>query len=115
MAPKVVRVYSESGDFQLALALRDSRNKRQKQREFFVESVACIDALRGSGFQVSTFLYCGERLSDWARGTLSSVAAERHLELTPELLQKLSARNEPSELIAIVRMPPDDLARIPIG
>jgi TrmH family RNA methyltransferase len=113
MAPKVVRVHSESGDFQLALALRDNRNKRQKQREFLVESVACIDALRGSGFRVSAFLYCGERLSDWARETLKSVAAERHLELTPQLLQKLSARNEPSELIALVRMPADDLSRIP--
>jgi 23S rRNA (uridine2479-2'-O)-methyltransferase len=115
MASKVVRVYSESADFQLALALRDNRNKRQKQREFFVESVACIDALRGSGFQVSAFLYANERLSAWAQGTLSSVAAKRHLELTPELMQKLSARHEPSELIAIVRTPADDLARIPVS
>ncbi|HVJ16661.1 MAG TPA: TrmH family RNA methyltransferase [Polyangiaceae bacterium] len=114
MPAKVVRVHSESGDFQVALALRDNRNKRQKQREFFVESVACINALRGSGWQVTTFLYQSEGLSDWARDTLANVEAERHLQLTPELMQKLSARNEPSELVAIVRMPSDDLARIPL-
>src|SRR5687768_4726902 len=86
MPPKVVRVYSESGDYQLVQALRDNRNKRQKQREFFVESVACLNALRGSDWQVSTFLYCDEALSDWARELLASVDAERHLVLTPELM-----------------------------
>jgi 23S rRNA (uridine2479-2'-O)-methyltransferase len=112
-AARVIRVRSESGDYQLVQALRQNRSKRQKQREFFVESVACINALKNSDWQVSTFLYAEGQLSDWARQTLASVPAERHLELSPELMHALSERNEPSELVALVRMKPDDLVRVP--
>jgi 23S rRNA (uridine2479-2'-O)-methyltransferase len=112
MSSKVVRIRSESGDYQLVLALQQNRTKRQKQHEFFVESVACINALRGGGWTVSAFLYDPDRLSDWARDALAQIPAERHLQLSPELMQKLSERNEPSELMAVVRMQADDLARI---
>jgi 23S rRNA (uridine2479-2'-O)-methyltransferase len=114
MLPRRVRIQSESGDFQLLEALKRNRAKRQKQGRFFVESVACIDAARAAGWRFWALVYSADRLSNWARDVLGAVPAEVHFEVAPPLLEKLSERTETSELIAIVEMPADDLARIPI-
>ncbi|HKE18322.1 MAG TPA: TrmH family RNA methyltransferase [Kofleriaceae bacterium] len=107
---------SESGDYQLLEALKKSRVKRQKQGRFFVESVACINAARAHGWRFSSFIYAADQqLSGWARDILAAVPAEQHLELAPELLEQLSDRSEASELMAVVEMAPDDLARIALG
>ena len=39
MVPRVVKIYSENNDFQYADTLRRKREKRLRQREFFVEGV----------------------------------------------------------------------------
>ena len=112
MPPRRIRIFSESGDYQLLEALKHNRAKRQKQGRFFVESVACINAARAAGWRFSAFAFSPDRLSGWAREMLAQVPAEQHVELAPHLLEKLSDRSETSELLAIVDMPPDDLARI---
>jgi len=114
MPPRRIQIHSESGDYQLLEALKRNRTKRQKQGRFFVESVACIDAARAGGWRFAAFVYSPDSLSNWARETLASVPAEQHFELTPRLLEQLSDRTETSELFAVVQMPPDDLARIPV-
>jgi tRNA G18 (ribose-2'-O)-methylase SpoU len=112
MPPRTIRVRSESGDYQVLEALKRTRSKRQKQGRFFVESVASINAARAGGWRFSAFIYSGDRLSGWARELLAEVPAEQHIDLAPHLLERLSDRSEPSELMAVVEMPPDDLARI---
>jgi 23S rRNA (uridine2479-2'-O)-methyltransferase len=109
---RLVRVMSESGDYQLLEALKSSRAKRQKHGRFFVESVACINAARAHGWRFAALIYSPDRLSNWAREILGAVGAEQHIELAPHLLERLSDRSEASELMAVVEMPPDDLARI---
>jgi tRNA G18 (ribose-2'-O)-methylase SpoU len=115
MPARLIRVRSESGDYQLLEALKKSRVKRQKQGRFFVESVACINAARAHGWRFSALIYSADRLSSWARDILAAVPAEQHLELEPHLLERLSDRSEPSELMAVIEMAPDDLARIEVG
>ncbi len=113
---ELVRIYAEDNNFQHAEVLRRNRVKRQKNREFFVEGVKPIELALRNGWQVSAFLYSRDRaLSGWATGILSSSPAERHMELPGALMAKLSEREEPSELIALVRMRPDDPARIPLS
>ncbi len=66
------------------------------------------------GWTLRALVYSREqRLSSWAENILSSAQADRHYELPHALLNKLSQKEEPSELMAVAAMPPDDLERIP--
>jgi 23S rRNA (uridine2479-2'-O)-methyltransferase len=115
MKPVVIRISKENAYFQQVESLRRKREKRQKQREFFVEGVRPINQALKYNWSIKAFLYAPEnQLSDWARNILKHSPAEIHVELTLALLEKLSNKTEPSELLAVVTMPADDLARIPI-
>jgi TrmH family RNA methyltransferase len=96
--------------------LRRNRQKRTRYGEFFVEGVRPINQALGHGWTFSSLYYAPDRhLSDWARGVLDGAHAETHYQLTPELMDRLSEKDETSELIAIVKMRADDLSRIPVG
>lgn len=117
--PHIVKIYSENNDFQYIETLRRKREKRQKQGEFFIEGVRPINQALAHGWTINAFVYAREarerRLSDWARGILARSTAQTHFEVPPHLLEKLSGKSEASELLALVRMPADDLARIPLS
>lgn len=111
--PKTVRIYSENNDFQYVDALRRNREKRHRSKEFFVEGVRAINQAIAHDWRITAFLYSREKpLSDWAEGILARSRADRHLELPPNLLAKLSEKESPSELIAVMAMPADHLSRI---
>lgn len=116
MKPKVLKVQSENQWFQRAEVLKRNRKKRSQHGQFFVEGVHSINQLVAhEAWVIEALLYTPERpLSNWARTILDSAAAQHHLQLTPPLLDKLSDKEEPSELIAIVQTPPDDPARLPV-
>ncbi len=113
--PQIVKIYSENNDFQYAETLRRKREKRQRQHEFFVEGVRPINQALEHHWQVRAFLYSREkRLSDWAEHILERSQASIHYELPWHLHARLSNKTEPSELIALVAMPEDDLVRLPL-
>jgi TrmH family RNA methyltransferase len=115
MKPKIVRVYSENATFQLFETLRRNREKRQQQRAFLLEGVRQINLAVQQGWTINGWLYSHERpLSQWATALLQHKPAPTHYELTEPLLAKLSSKEAPSELLALVRMAADDLARIPL-
>ncbi|HLG64474.1 MAG TPA: RNA methyltransferase [Ktedonosporobacter sp.] len=115
VAPRIVRIYSENNDFQYAETLRRKREKRLRHREFFVEGVRPINQALRYHWHIRAFLYSRDRpLSDWASDILRTSSADVHYELPWELQAKLSNKSEPSELIALVTMPADDLRRIPL-
>jgi tRNA G18 (ribose-2'-O)-methylase SpoU len=115
MKPVVLRISKENAYFQHVESLRRKREKRQKHREFFVEGVRPINQALKYSWHIKAFLYSpANGLSDWARNILKHSPAETHIELTPALLAKLSNKTEPSELLAVVAMPADDLTRIPV-
>jgi tRNA G18 (ribose-2'-O)-methylase SpoU len=65
---------------------------------------------------VDALLYStGRRLSGWARDVLEEVPAPLHLELAPDLMDKLSDKEDGSEIIAIVKIPRIGLSRITPG
>ena len=113
--PTVKRLIAENNDFQYAETLRRNRTKRHKNHEFFLEGVRPINQALAHGWRVNAFLYTRERrLSGWAEDVLARSQARVHFELPAALMAKLSGKTEPSELIALVAMPDDDLARIPV-
>ncbi|MFN8485448.1 MAG: TrmH family RNA methyltransferase [Anaerolineae bacterium] len=115
MKPHVKQVYSENNDFQYAETLRRNRQKRHRHREFFLEGVRPINQALAHNWTVNAFIYSRERrLSRWAEGILAGSTARSHFELPGALMAKLSHKSEPSELIALVAMPDDDLSRIAV-
>lgn len=115
MKPHIVKVFSENNDFQYAETLRRNRVKRQHSHEFFVEGVRAINLALKHSWHIRAFLYSRDRkLSGWATDILRHSQAQTHYELPLALLEKLSDKEETSELLAIVTMPDDDLARIPV-
>ena len=116
MVPTVITIHTENSDFQYLETLRRNRTKRHRAGEFFVEGVRAITQAVEQGWQVRALAYARERrLSDWAAGMLARAGAERHYELPLQLMEKLSAKEDASELIALLAIPPDDLARIQPG
>ena len=114
MAPRIVKIYTENNDFQYIETLRRNREKRQKNKEFFIEGVRPINQALQHNWQIRAFVYSREKkLSDWAEGILARSQASQHYELRLPLLEKLSNKSEASELVAIITMPEDDITRIP--
>ena len=115
MKPRIVKIFSANNDFQYVETLRRNRIKRQHNHEFFVEGVRAINLALKHHWHIRAFLYAREhKLSDWAENILRQSQTETHYEVSSSLLEKLSDKEETSELLAVVRMPDDDLARIPV-
>jgi tRNA G18 (ribose-2'-O)-methylase SpoU len=113
VTPRVRRLSSETNAFQHVEVLKRNRTRRQQHHELFVEGVRPITELVASDLQVESLWWSVERpLSDWAKRMRDAAGASDHYVVTPELMAKLSDREEPSELVATARMPADDLDRI---
>jgi TrmH family RNA methyltransferase len=113
--PKIVQIYSENNDFQYIETLRRKREKRQRHKEFFIEGVRPINQALAYDWTINAFVYTEERhLSDWAKGILTRSQAKTHFEVPLHMLEKLSNKAESSELLALVAMPEDNVARIPL-
>lgn len=96
----------ENAAFQVLLALRDNRQQRTKRGEIFVEGVAPINALvRARISAVAVACRSGTRLSGWASETIDSLAPQVRYELSPAMMERISDRTDPSELIVIAVRP----------
>ncbi|MDD5191050.1 MAG: TrmH family RNA methyltransferase [Dehalococcoidales bacterium] len=113
METKVVKIWVEDVPYQHLEVLKTNRTKRHKAGEFFVEGVRNINEAVKNRWEIEAFIYSREKpLSDWAYDTLENVPVGTHFELTDVLMQKLSDKENTSELIAVVSMPENDLSRI---
>jgi tRNA G18 (ribose-2'-O)-methylase SpoU len=117
MSIRTLPVHSENQWFQRVQTLKTNRQKRRSCRQFFVEGVRSINRLRNqSRWKTAALAYpAGRRLSGWARDVLAEVDAPLRLELASALMEKLSDKEDPSEIIAIVEMPETRPADIPFG
>lgn len=101
---KVWDISKENATFQRLEALKRSRAKRNEYEEIFVESVACIDSLVAAKWPVHSIAFDRRRpLSAWAQDVIDTTRPKRILRLSSELMEKVSDRAEPSELIVIAQ------------
>ncbi len=99
--------------FQQFEALQRNREKRTRERLFFVEGVHPIEQAIAGGWRFEALGFAaGKRLSGWAMDMRGRAAAETEYEIAPELMAELSSREEPCELIALVRQRTDGLERM---
>jgi 23S rRNA (uridine2479-2'-O)-methyltransferase len=115
-ATRVIRLHSANNDFQRLEVLRRNRQKRRHYGEFFLEGVRPINLALEHGWDIHAFVYSSDhRLSDWAQDILRTSTARVHFDLPLQLAEQLSGKTDASELMAIIRMPPDDLSRLALA
>ena len=115
MAPRVLQVSTANAAYQRLEVLQRNRTKRHRYEEFVVEGVRAINGAIAAGWTIRAFAYARDRdRSQWASSILERSAAETHFEMAPELFDRLSGKEDPSELLAVAAMRPDSLDRIPV-
>lgn len=112
----VARVSTRNAAFQEWHALLTNRNKRQRSGEFLVHGVRPMMLAAGNGWRFTALLYAADRtLSHWATHFLAGTPARQYA-VSDELLAELGEKDGAApELLAVVAMPSDDLARIPLA
>ena len=106
------RITTRNARFQQWEALLTNRTKRHRQGEFLVQGVRPITLAIEHGWTIRALISDGRpRMSSWAAGLWESTGAEQVL-MAPELVAELGEKDEPSELLAVVEMPHDDLSRL---
>lgn len=107
-----IKITTRNARFQQWEALLHNRTKRHRQGEFLVQGVRPITLAIEHGWTVRALISDGRpRLSAWAGGVWESTTAEQVV-MAPELVAELGEKDEPSELLAVVEMPDDDLSRL---
>jgi tRNA G18 (ribose-2'-O)-methylase SpoU len=113
MKTTITKILSENSQFQYIETLQRNRTKRNRAREFVVEGVRSINQAIYNHWTINALVYTRDkRLSDWAEGVIERTGTRNHFVLPISLMGKLSQKEDTSELVAIVAMPDDDLARI---
>jgi TrmH family RNA methyltransferase len=108
-----MKVRTRDNIYQHIEVLKRSREKRTRYKEFFVEGVKSINRLVSNQWDIRSLIYTPDvRMSDWAKEIMRTASAREHIEMPADLLSELSDKEEPSELLAVVAMPDDNLSRI---
>ena len=110
------RVASRNARFQQWQTLLTNRQKRQRAGRFLVQGVRPLTLAAEQGWQIEELLVDdGRRLSRWAEEFLRAADAEI-IALPADLLAELGEKDQEAapELLAVVAMRPDDLARVPV-
>lgn len=112
MAAKILTITKENATFQVLNALKTNREKRNHEG-FIFEGVRNINNALTYKWNIKAFFYSSEKgLSNWAKDILENSTAETHYDLSLELLNKLSNKEEASELLALGEIPQDNFEKI---
>lgn len=110
-----INIFSKNSTYQKLEVLKTNRNKRYRYNEFLVEGVRSINEAVNNHWKIKSFLYDKDSLSDWVRNMIHTVSTEQNYCLISELMQELSEKNDPSELIAIIEMRENRLDQIQLS
>ncbi len=80
-----------------------------------VEGVRSLKEAVTNKWNIKSFIYDKNNLSDWARNTINSVNTKENFVLTPELMKDLSGKEDTSELMAIIEMREDKLENVTLS
>ncbi len=115
MTSETVSITRRNSAYQILEALLANRQKRHATRTFLVEGVQPINMALTHGWKFAAVIHRrGAALSSWATNVIERASAPMRYQLAGDLLDGLSRKDEGSELLAVLQMPPDDLERIPV-
>jgi len=112
----VLRITTRNARFQQWQALLTNRTKRHQTGEFLIQGVRPITLAVAHGWPIGTLIHDGDRaLSRWADDLLARCDADR-VAMSSDLIGELGEKAEAApEIIAVARIPDDDLGRVPVG
>lgn len=107
---KIIKIGKENATFQEIIALKENRTKRTQCGKFFVEGVQNIKDAVANNWEIDSFIFANfNKLSNWAKDLLTQNLAVNYYELTNELMDKLSDKEDASEILAIIKMKEQNL------
>ena len=109
---KETKIFNRNNLFQKFEVLKTNRNKRYKYNEFLVEGVRSLNEVVNNNWKIKSFIYDRNNLSGWAKDMINKVNTDANFYLTPELMKKLSEKEDTSELMAIIEMREDKLDNV---
>ena len=109
---KETKIFNRNNLFQKFEVLKTNRNKRYKYNEFLVEGVRSLNEAVNNNWKIKSFIYDRNNLSGWAKDMINKVNTDANFYLTPELMKKLSEKEDTSELMAIIEMREDKLDNV---
>lgn len=112
---KEVFIVSKDSTYQKFEVLKSNRNKRYKYNEFLVEGVRSIKEAITNKWNIKSFIYDKNNLSDWAKETIKNVKTIENFVLTQNLMKDLSGKADTSEILAIIEMREDKLESVPLS
>ncbi|MBN1248679.1 MAG: rRNA methyltransferase [Anaerolineae bacterium] len=99
----------------LIRSVMTNRRRRTQEGVFFIEGVHAVTAAYEEGWKIRWLIYDPATVqTGWAWQIIARTPPEARLEVSTYVLEQLSDRSSPSELLAIVVQRPDDLARLPV-
>ena len=102
---QIINVGKENAIFQEIMSLKENRTKRQNKKKFFVEGIQNIKDALNNGWQFECFIFCDfNKLSQWSKNLLMSVKNVKLYNFCPELMRKMSDKDDICELLAVVNM-----------
>ena len=109
---KETKIFNRNNLFQKFEVLKTNRNKRYKYNEFLVEGVRSLNEAVNNNWKIKSFIYDRNNLTGWAQDMMNKVNTDANFYLTPELMKKLSEKEDTSELMAIIEMREDKLDNV---
>ncbi len=110
---KIQKIYSRNAEFQRYETLKRNREKRFGQKLAFLEGVQPVEQAISHGCRFYSMCVAdGERLSGWAEDMIQKAQPEVLHKMDQSLLKELSDRENPCEIIALVKMRFDGLERM---
>ena len=107
-----LRITRENARFQQWEALLTNRSKRHRNREFLVQGVRPITRAVEEGWTVRALLRADATTSGWADELWSGDDDGERVTLSPDLHARLSGKDDGAELVAVIEMPDDGVARL---
>lgn len=98
---RTVRLDAMDNAFQHAEVLKRNRTRRHQSGECFVEGVRPIQRLVDAGWAVRSVWSDRVPLSRWAEDIIQRSGADRHYRLPAELMERLSDRESPCEIVVV--------------
>ncbi|MBE5791208.1 MAG: rRNA methyltransferase [Clostridiales bacterium] len=110
---KVQNIYSKNAEFQRYETLKRNREKRSKQALAFLEGVQPVEQAIRHGYEFYSMCVAdGKRLSGWAEDMIHKAQPDVLHRMDESLLKELSDRENPCEIIALVKMRFDGLEKM---
>ena len=111
--PATRALRSANDEFQLLEALLTNRRKRKQQGAFLVHGVRSIDAAIAAGWPLRALLVKDDPVSRWADQLVERAPVPEVIRVEASLLDRLSQREEGTEVVAVAEMRDRDLQALP--